>query len=198
MIGQKDSRRKNYFIKKKFQGIFILRFCLLMGIGLAVSALGLYLYSRSSTTTSFIHSRLSIVNTSDYILPALIWAVLLVLFVMGIITTLVVMYMSHRIAGAMFNIEHRLNQIGNGDLTAYIKLRSTDQAQDMAEGVNSIAKVLSEKLSEMKKIMSGINDDISKIDKNNPGNFLENGLGNLAGRIKELSEKLNYFKTDGK
>jgi len=198
MIGHRDSRRKNYFIKKKFQGIFILRFCLLMAIGLVLSALGLYLYSKSSTTTSFIHSRLDIVNTSNYILPALVWAGLLVFFVMAIITALVVMYMSHRIAGAMHNIEQHLNQIGSGDLTTCVRLRSTDEAQAMAEGVNSIAKALSGKLSEMKKIIAVISGDISRIDKNNPGNFLENGLNNLTNRIKELSEKLNYFKTDSK
>jgi methyl-accepting chemotaxis protein len=194
MIAQKEIRRKNYFIKKQFQGMFMLKFSLLMGLGLLISACGLYIYTRPSTTTSFINSRLTIISTSDYILPVLIWAGLAVFFVMAIITSLVVMYMSHRIAGAMFNIERSLNRIAEGDLTINTKLRSTDQLQEMAEGVNRIAKALSDRVSSAKESLSNIKAEIDKLEAP-AAKEMNDRLKAVSAKIDILSDKLGYFKT---
>lgn len=191
MITKKYNKRRNYFIKKKFQAAFILKFCLLMGLGLALSGVCLYLASRATVTTSFLNSRLSITSTSDYLLPVLVWAGLAAFFASGIIATFVFMYLSHRIAGAMFNMERSLSEIANGDLTRYIKLRSSDQLQDMATSINSIAKALKDRITDIKDGSRKLGKDIESLldsGKDNPA------LMQIVNDKERLDKLIDYFK----
>ena len=70
MKNQSQNRRRNYFIKKRFQTNFIIKFCALVAIGSIISGTIIYLMSRAALTTTFENSRLAIKSTADYILPA--------------------------------------------------------------------------------------------------------------------------------
>lgn len=191
MITKKYNKRRNYFIKKKFQADFILRFCLLMGFGLALSGVCLYFVSRATVTTSFLNSRLSITSTSDYLLPVLIWAGLAAFFASGIIATFVFMYLSHRIAGAMFNMERSLGEIANGDLNRYIKLRSSDQLQDMATSINNMSKTLKGRITDIKNESEKLGENIKgllALDKDNPA------IRQIINDKERLDRFIDYFK----
>ncbi len=190
------SRRKNYFIDKKFQGIFILKFCLLMGLGLLVSAVILYLLSKSTVTTSFINSRLSIVNTADYIRPVLLWGGVSVFFAMALIGGLVFMFLTHRIAGAIFNIKRNLNNLANGDLTVRIKLRSTDHAREIADGINRIFESLRNKISDAKKTATDIEKEAEGLSSDINDNAIKLKLKSVVDKAKNLQNKLDYFQTE--
>ncbi len=90
------NRRKDYFIKKKFQGRFMFKFCTLVVLGAVITGVFLYILSNDTVTTAFVNSRLSIIKTSDYILPILIGSSLISIVLIGIATALVIMYLSHR------------------------------------------------------------------------------------------------------
>jgi methyl-accepting chemotaxis protein len=123
-----ENKRRDYFIKKKFQGKFMFRFCFLVVLGAAITGAILYLFSADTVTTAFVNSRLSIVKTSDYILPILIGSSLISIALISVATAFVIMYLSHRIAGPLFNMERSIKEIGEGNLNLRINLRSTDEA----------------------------------------------------------------------
>lgn len=196
MMNNIKRKRKNYFIDKKFQGAFILKFCLLMGLGLLVSAVGLYLFSKSSVTTSFVNSRLSIVSTADYIRPALIWSGFLVFFAVVAIAATVFMYITHRISGALFSIERNLENIAEGDLSSQSRLRSTDQLQKMSESVTRISETLKEKLSQAKLEAVGIEKEAEKLLSDTGNNDINSKIKPIADMLKNLRAKLDYFQTE--
>ncbi|MCK4518810.1 MAG: hypothetical protein KAU12_01700, partial [Candidatus Omnitrophica bacterium] len=65
----KPYKRRNYYIDKKFQSRFIIRFCLLVILACVLFGGLIYFLSLKSTTTSFENSRLIIKSTADYLLP---------------------------------------------------------------------------------------------------------------------------------
>ncbi len=162
MVTQKD-RRKNYFIKKEFQRKFILRFCGLVVLGSIISGIVLHLLSRGTVTTAFVNSRLSIVSTADYILPALVGSSLVAIFLIGIATAIVVMYHSHRIAGPLFKVERSAREIGAGDLTVKVKLRSTDEMAKLADCFNEMTENINIHFSEIKVKSGDLGNEINNL-----------------------------------
>ena len=64
--------RKNYFIDKRIQGDFILRFCLFVVMAtLAVTALAI-VFTQDSTTVAIENARVHVKRTSDFIFPVMI------------------------------------------------------------------------------------------------------------------------------
>lgn len=179
MTGQKKIRR-NYFIKKEFQVNFILRFCGLAVLGSVISGVILYLFSRGAVTTTFVNSRLSIMSTADYVLPALLGSSIITIAFISIVTAGVVMYLSHRIAGPLYKIEKSIKEVGAGNLTVTIKLRSTDEITKMADCFNEMAGGLKTHLLEIKARACELSGEIDGLKK------------------KELDKAIDYFKVGDK
>jgi len=59
---KQPDKRRSYFVKKDFQFRFILKFCLLLFIGVIISTVLLPLFSWATLTSSFQQSRL-VVNS---------------------------------------------------------------------------------------------------------------------------------------
>ena len=186
MDGQKN-RRRNYFIKKEFQTKFILKFCGLIVLGSVISGVGLYLFSRGTVTTTFVNSRLSIMSTADYILPALLGSSLVTIILISIATAVVVMYLSHRIAGPLFRIERSAREIGAGDLTLKINLRSRDEITKMADCLNEMTENLKVHLLEIKAKSCDLGKQIDNLN-------MQDALKELSEEKKKLDKAIDYFK----
>ena len=139
-------KRKQYFIKKGFQFKFIVKFCLLVLIGVIISTLLVLLFTHGTLTSSFQHSRLIIKNTSSAILPAVIYTNLITLGLISLASILVTLFVSHKIAGPMFRIEEDMKEISEGDLTKKIRFRRKDQITDLADSINKMTASLQEKI----------------------------------------------------
>ncbi len=200
MTAQKYKRR-NYFIKKQFQTRFILKFCALVVLGAVISGVILYLLSRGTVTTAFVNSRLSIVNTADYILPALIGSGLVSIALISIATVIVVMYLSHRIAGPLFRIEKSAEEIGSGNLAFKIWLRSTDEITRMADGLNEMTENLRKSLLEIKSQSGDLGkriDNLIALCRNKPSlpQEIQGALEALSAKKSELNKAIDHFKLD--
>lgn len=198
-MDREKNRRKNYFIKRDFQGRFILRFCGLVILGSVISGVILILFSQGSVTTAFVNSRLSIVSTADYILPCLVGSSLITIGLISIATAVVVMYLSHRIAGPLFRIERSARQIGAGDLTLNIKLRSTDEMKKLADCFNEMTGNLNQGLSKIKAQSGNLDSAIDNLkavseDKSFSPKQLEDALKTLSEKKKTLDSEIDYFK----
>lgn len=193
-------RRKNYFIKKKFQIDFSIKFLALIILE-AVLAIGLFIYlSRGTLTTGYFGSDLKIARTSEFFLPILLLSNLIVLGLTGLAGIVVLILMSHRIAGPLYRFEKVLADISNGDLTRRFRLRGKDQLAQIAESITGFTAVADSKMGYIKSsvleisiLLSEIQSSISSNPPTDKG--LEQKLQEVSEKLIELKEAIDYFKT---
>lgn len=143
-------QRRNYFIKKEFQTKFIIKFCVLLLLGVIISTILLFAFSQDTLTSSFQHSQLVIKQTGLAILPSIVYTNLITFALISIATIIVTLFVSHKIAGPLLRLEKELKIIGNGDLTGQVKLRKLDQITDLADCLNNTAASLRVKVAEIR------------------------------------------------
>ncbi len=178
---ERTYKRKNYFIKRGFQSKFILKFCLIILIGMIFSTGLLFLFSQGTLISSFQQSRLVIKNTSLAILPAVIYTNLIMLGLITLATIVVTLFVSHKIAGPLFRFEKELKDIEKGDLTKSIKLRKKDQTTDLADSLNQMTASLHGKVLE---IRTGVEHLIESVSKQNATQELVDQLNHLYQKIE--------------
>ena len=182
MSQQQPYKRRNFFVKKRYQFKFILKFCLITLAGGLLSTGLLVLFSRGTLTSSFQNSRLVIQNTSTAIMPHLIWTNVVTLILITLATIVVVLFISHKIAGPLFRFEKELKIIAEGDLTQKIRLRKKDQITAMAEGLNRMTASLHNKVLEIRTEVEKIRDTAQ--EENAPDKLVQD-LNRLRDNINE-------------
>jgi methyl-accepting chemotaxis protein len=197
---QAKNRRKNYFIKKEFQSKFILKFCALVVLTALISAFMIYHFSSQSVTTVFENSRLSIKPSTEFITPGLILSGLIAVVIVGIATTFVVLFVSHRIAGPLYKLESALERVAGGDLSFDIHFRQKDEAKKMAEVFNKTSRNLNRLVSNVKAESNKLHIEVKELQaliKKLPTDeqvTLIAALEKLEGISDDLKEELNRFK----
>lgn len=151
MDNQNLNRRRNYFIDKKFQTEFIVRFCLLVVLGSSITAYIIYAMSARSVTTSFEGLRLTIKSTADYMMPALLISGAVVIVVVGVSTIIVTLLTSHKIAGPLYRIERNLSEVASGNLKMRFKLRKGDEIRRLASDLDAMVISLRDRIIEIKR-----------------------------------------------
>ncbi len=174
-------RRRNYFVKKEFQFKFILKFCLLLLMGVIIATGILLLFSQGTLTSSFQESKLTIKSTALAILPAVIFTNLITLGLISLASIVVTLLVSHKLAGPMFRFEKETMAIGEGDLTKEITLRKNDQLFEIAGSLNRMTGSLRGKVLDVR---SGVENLIELASKQkSPEKIIEN--------LNHLHQKIN-------
>ena len=199
MADKPPFRRRNYFINKKFQTDFSIKFLVIIVIE-AIMAVGLFLYlSKGTLTTGYIGSELKISRTYDFFLPMLLLSNIIIVGVTGIIGIAVLIFMSHRIAGPMFRFEKVLDEISKGDLTYKFKLRQGDQFKELEKRINELTDILDSKAGNLKSGLTEISRMLSRLQTlasaHSTDKDFERLLQDISKKITELQEAANYFKT---
>lgn len=192
-------KRKNYFINRVFQSEFILKFCGLVIIGSAVFGIILYLFSKHTLTTSFENSRLVIKSTADYIFPGLLFGGLIVSIFTALAASVVVVLMTHRIAGPMYRFEKYINEIGSGRFCSDLKIRKKDQFQNVAGSLNKMTQDLKLGLIEVNEVSEKLDKLIGQLsDSSSREILLKEDIKRIVSELKKdkqnLSRALGYFK----
>lgn len=151
-----ENRRKNYFIKQKFQRDFILKFCALVVAGSCLSGLIIFRMSGSTLTTAFRHSRLTIMSTADFILPAVLLSSAVVIVLVGLAAIGVTLFASHRIAGPLYRMEKDIQEVARGNLNVRFNLRSTDELKAMASSLDDMVAALRTNVTELNKTVAAL------------------------------------------
>ncbi len=143
---ESTNRRKQYFIKKEFQFRFILKFCGVLLAGIVISTVLLVILSRGTLTSSFENSQLTVQNTATAILPSILLCNLVTLGLITLVTIVLTLLVSHKLAGPMYRFQKEIETIGTGNLTQKIQLRNKDQLESLAHSLDSMRQALREKV----------------------------------------------------
>lgn len=157
-------KRRQYFINRKFQASFILKFCAVLIFGALLSIGVTLLTTQATLTSSFEGAKLVIEKTSLAILPSVILTNVITTLVVGGIVVLVTLLVSHKIAGPMFRFEKDLEEIATGNLQKHIQTRNGDQFSSVARNLNEMVENLNEKLCEVKQDLDRLSSEAAAQD----------------------------------
>ncbi len=182
---EKKYKRRNYFIDKKFQTSFIIKFCLIVIFSsLAIGFLVIFL-SRNFTTVAIENTQVMVKRTSDFIFPIMFQTLIIVNIFAALVAITLTLLTSHKIAGPLYRIKKEIERLKKGDLRANFKVRQKDQMQDLASSLVELTDslrdkygLLKDKASELKDILRTSPDDKETI----------------SVKIEELDDILNHFK----
>ena len=194
-------RRRNYFINKGFQTEFILKFCVLVAVGCVVFGGILYVFSSRTLTTSFENSRLVVKSTADYLLPGLLFGGVIVGLLMAAVVSIVVLLMTHRIAGPMYRFERYAQKVGSGELSSVLKIRKKDQFQNFVSAFNKMTDDI--RLGLLRVIgvsekLGGLIEQLSDSSSNEI--LLKEDIRQVVSELKkdkqDLKKAIAYFKVN--
>jgi methyl-accepting chemotaxis protein len=150
------NRRKNYYIKKKFQRDFILKFLILVISGVLIFGAIIYFMSGRALTTTFDNSRLAIRSTSDYILPSVLFSSIAVMIITGFAAVIMTLFVSHKIAGPLYRIGKDIDEFASGNLHVRFILRGGDEIKELAGKLDEMAVSLRSKVAAIDAALGGL------------------------------------------
>jgi methyl-accepting chemotaxis protein len=123
---------------------------------------------------------LVIENTAHAIFPAVLLTNLITLGLISLATILVLLFLSHKLAGPLFRFEKEIREIATGDLSKQISLRKNDQIKEMAESLNLMTTSLRLKLLVIQK-------EIAELSSPNSGYTHSD---DVAERLKQINNRI--------
>ena len=186
------NRRRQYYVKKRFQGRFIFQFCFLLVAACATFGLALYLYSTQTLTTAFMNSKLRVMSTADFLLPALIVTALWVTAAAALVAAFRLLLLSHKIAGPLYRLEKTAQEVGQGKLDFEVRLRSGDELQDFAHSMDEMVRDLRARALAIKNQSQRLREIILKVDK--APAVPQEILQALRETQLQLEEAVNHFQ----
>lgn len=193
MSQSKAYKRRNYFIEKKFQTGFILKFCGLVAAGALLTIGILYFLSSKSTTVTIVDSRVMVRSTSDFLLPILIQTVFIVMLLVGLATVAITLFVSHKIAGPLYHFKKTMEDLEKGDFSADFRIRCLDQLQSLAETFNGMIGKTRKQVNLIKMNSSALKDKLESLSQEDLPEHKKSVLAELKNISKELDRLIHYF-----
>jgi len=191
----KNYRRRNYFINKKFQGKFILKFSALVIIGGILTIALLYLLGAQSKTIAIQNSRVVAKTTADFILPLLIQTVIAVTILVGITAGILTLLMSHKFSGPLYRLKKAIEALEVGDFSSEFNIRSTDQLNGLADKINSMIRNTRQKMFGLKNNVVSLKQKLDSLGENDLPENKRATLTELKKITEEIDKAARYFKT---
>lgn len=192
--------RRQYFINKKFQTSFAVKFLIIIAVA-AIAILALFLYhSQGTLTAGYTGSEVKLLQTGAFFLPTLLLSTTVIVIVAVAVGLIVMILFSHRIAGPLFRFERILTELYNGDLTLRFKLRENDQFKDLAERINGLSETMDQKIGNIKTQAA----ELSRLNRELHACALSNATSReditrlsaeIMQRLLELQDAATHFKT---
>ena len=147
-------RRKffNYSIKRKLQFRMLLKIWAIVLASLLLAGIIFYFYSDITVGKSYRLFHVKADNFLDFLFPVLI-AGFFASLILGVIAAL---FFPHAIAGPIYRIEQKFDDIGKGNLNKEINFRKGDKANDLAGSLNTM-------IGELRNKIEAISDSSGKI-----------------------------------
>lgn len=192
--------KRNIFIKKRFQADFAWKFLVLIVLE-SLLAIGLFVYlSKGTIITGFTGSEVIVAKTGEYFLPTLLLTNLVVIGLTAVSGFVVMLLVSHKIAGPLWRFERSLEETSSGDLTNRFNLRTDDQMHELASRMNEFNSRMDEAVSEIQRGLKELTEGLRDIEKELVGDSIDNKkLGELLTRattkLEGLERAAGYFTT---
>ncbi len=159
-------KRKIILINKAFQGRFILSVLatiILFGLCSAGIIYGLMdsdLHMQSQT------AHVNIANTWERLGFSILLGNIVAAVIAGLMAVIVVLYISHKIAGPLYRFETLCKEVGEGNLDTITYLRANDQLQELAQSFSLMVDKLRKKREHTNETVDTINNKLDSLNTN--------------------------------
>ncbi|MBI5180482.1 MAG: methyl-accepting chemotaxis protein [Nitrospirae bacterium] len=189
---------RQYFIKKEFQARFIIKFCLIVIMGAIISGIILYASTNQRLGDTYLESLNAIKVLNDNLISNLVYTNLITVTAISIVTIVITLFASHKIAGPLYRLERSTEAIGNGDFTIETRLRENDEITGVASALNEMAGKLRSKMIDIKTDLEEVKDSSADMesaikDKRLSEKELKKKIIKLSNRIKSLNRAISKF-----
>lgn len=157
-----DHKRRNFFIKKDFQGKLILGYFLFVTGGCLLFIFLLGAFSADTMTIAYDNYDIKMGQTPVMLLKNAIAAHWIFIVIGGSLLVLAAMLITHRIAGPLYRFEQVLDKMVAGNLTDIIHLRTKDNGKALAHKINTFNQGLSEHLAQINLQVQEIENILSQ------------------------------------
>ena len=155
----KNYRRKNYFIKKGFQGRYMFNFYILLAFLLLVFTILLSFSTAEYLTITYENYDLKVASTPVMLFKHLLTVSWLIMIPLGLLMAWAVMRHTHRIAGPLYKFEMVLDQMSHGVLDPNVRLRKNDDGQDVVSKLQTTNRFLITKVLEIRSLADRLQSD---------------------------------------
>ena len=180
-----SERRRKKYINPPFQRRFILQFALFMVLGFVAFTVSIYFYSHQTLTTAFIDSRLRVMSTASFLLPALLLMTFIVTATTSFILGFRLLLFSHKIAGPLYRMEKAAEAVGRGDLNLHVRLREGDELQEFARSMDDMVRDLRQRAVQIKEQTGVLRELVLKMEK------VPGIPPDLLKSLREIQERLD-------
>ena len=172
-------KRRNFFINKDFQGKYIFSAFMSVVAGSVLFALLFGFFSSNTLSIVYDDYHLRLGTTPGLLLNKIISAQWLFIVLGGVGIAVVVLFISHRVAGPFFRFEKSLDKMIGGDFSDTIYLRTHDEGKKLGEKINSFNDMMCHRLGEIRQATEKIQECCEK----------------LAGQV-DVTAGLDSFQTE--
>ena len=192
--------RRRYFINRKFQLEFSIKFLMIIAVASLAVLVLFYYNSRGTLTAGYTGSEVKLLQTSAYFLPSLLLSTAGIIMISCLAGIFALILISHRLAGPLFRFQKSLDELGTGDLTRRFNLRDKDQFKELADRINALAAPMDGKIGVIRTRadeMSLLLADLQAVEAAQPA--LQNDavvlLREMDRKLAELRDAAAFFKT---
>ena len=177
-------RRRNFFVDRKFQMQFIIKFCVIVVVTVLFVLTALYFLTKKATTVSFVNSRVVVQGTADFLFPILVQTIIIAAIMVSIATAFIIIFITHRIAGPVYRFKKVIANLGTGNFAGECKIRRKDDLQELASAINEMMANVRVNLKALESATSALKE---KIDKGEEPKILKKA-------VSDLDKTLHNFK----
>jgi len=187
------------FISWEYQIKTVLKFCFVFLIAAIISFTIIYSRMAVSLLGKDYYSLLLTLEAKRGLLLSTVLLSISLQVIAGLLCTiLVLLFVSHRIAGPFFRFEKVFESLSSGDLTIIIRLRKKDQMRSLAELLNKMIAGLRDKVRMVKSSFSRFDNDSERlkgaIEKVFPDTEVIEIVNDMDRSIQDLKKSLTGFE----
>jgi methyl-accepting chemotaxis protein len=123
-------------IRTDFTAGFQIRFILAMALGAFLTTLAIYFYFDEGLGAGYFDALTTFSTIENALTSSLILTFCLQLFLIFLLTIVLTLFVTHKIAGPVFRYEDSLTKILAGDLTCNVRTRDGDQLKPLVDSMN--------------------------------------------------------------
>ncbi|MEA1969533.1 MAG: methyl-accepting chemotaxis protein [Thermodesulfobacteriota bacterium] len=180
---RQNFKRRNFFIKKDFQGKYIFNSFLLVAFGSVLFALIFSFFSSNTLSIVYDNYHLQLGTTPGILLNKIFSAQWLFIVLGGFTVIGITLLLTHRIAGPFFRFEKTLDSMNKKDFTQQIYLRTKDEGKELAQKINLFNNEISSDIAKIKLNAEDINLYCKKI---NSAENHETDMDLLKSELKKI------------
>lgn len=191
-------KRRNYLINKNFQGKLILGYFLFMVAGCLLFTVVLAVLSADTLTVVYRNNDIQMGQTPMMLIKQVLTAHWVFIVVGGALIVVAATFITHRMAGPIFRLEHAVDNMIGGRLNDVIYLRKKDEGKELAAKLNQFNKELSRKIEQVEKRSRNIDDLLAQYSAldcaNTSPEDLESICNSLSRQNKGIQEVTMTFQ----